>query len=39
MGFLVMILDYTINGKFSVIFHDIILGGFLSALIASFLRS
>jgi len=39
MGVLVMILDYINNGKFSVILHDIILGGFLSALIASFLRS
>ena len=39
MGFLDMFLDYIFNGKFSVIFHDIILGGFLSALTASFLRS
>jgi len=39
MGLLDIFLDYIINGKFSVIFHDIMLGGFLSALIASFLCS
>jgi len=39
MGFLGMFLDYIINGKFSVIFHNIMFGGFLSALIVSFLRS
>jgi len=36
MGFLVMIPNYIINGKFSVFFHDIIPFGLLSALIASF---
>ena len=29
MGFLFMILNYIINGKFSVLFHDIILLGLL----------
>jgi len=39
MFFLDMFLNYIINGKFSVIFHDIMFGDFLSALIAPFLYS
>jgi len=36
MGFLVMILDYIINGKFSVLFHDIIFLGLLQLCLLLF---
>jgi len=41
MGFLVMILNYIINGKSSVLFHDIIFLGLLQLclLLFFFLRS
>jgi len=37
MGFLGMFLDYIINGKFSVIFHDIIFLGLLQLCLLLFL--
>jgi len=36
MGFLVMILDYIINGNFSVLFHDIIFLGLLQLCLLLF---
>jgi len=39
MGFLVMILNYIIIGKFSVSFHDIIFLGFHYFLFVSLFRS
>jgi len=36
MGFLDMFLDYIINGKFSVLFHDIIFLGLLKLCLLLF---
>jgi len=37
MGFLVMILNYIINGKSSVLFHDVIFLGLLQLCLLLFL--